>query len=192
MKNEIYEINLNKAIVYTLLIILLVIVTLFAFFIPGAKDFKLTNVRSKHFLATYTSVQNLHAERFQELKMLSKSNAAAAQKLQTPLSAQDLNAHFSKHMSDLNISVEQKAPFGTYFTVSKISVAGKITDPKSIFNAIAEFNEQKNLLEINFPVSFSAQEDGTINVQFFATAYGMADLNATFRQGQGQNQSASK
>ncbi|MCV6607237.1 MAG: hypothetical protein OIF32_03410 [Campylobacterales bacterium] len=179
-KSNAYSVDLNKALLFIFISILMTIISIWGFIIPMMKEYKISKITNRHGKMKFYQANEYHKNRVEELKKLTADNKDIIEGLNSGFDKLNFKVTTGKYLTNPQIKYKEKQPYGKYYTQTELTVQGRVLQPKNFFDTILSLNKYENLISIEFPIKFVTTDSKELEVFYPLKLYGIKDLNSSY------------
>ncbi len=179
-KIDSYAIDVNKALIFTIVSIVITVISIALFIVPTMEQFKVSKITNRHATKRFLDTKQYYEQRLEELQVLKSRNKKAIEALHKGFIEEDLQKYMNNYLSNISLSATDLENRGAYFYSRDINISGEFPSPEKFFESVKNLNAYGNLINIEFPIVMQSKEGHNLTISFPLRTYTLKDLNGTF------------
>ncbi len=179
-KIEAYSVDLNKALLFIFISVVITMISVWGFIVPLMKEYKLSKIENRHAKVKFTQANDYYKQKLEELKNLNIEARDQIESLGADFDLKHFKVYLSSNMSIAEVQFQDFKEYETYFKEGKVQIKSVVPKPDNLFNSIISMAKYKNLIGIDFPIKVASKDSRELEVEFNANIYTVGDLNSTY------------
>jgi hypothetical protein len=151
--------SLPKLLIFVLVFLIVIMFMIFTFIIPNIKSYKITKKEYNTQKLINMKMQRLKENKLKKLKRLKKENRRILSAFNTKFDEKSFLKFANQFFINSSLSKSMKPSLNDSFVTYEFNVSTNIKTPANFYNFLEKINTYSNIVEAEFPITFSAKDD---------------------------------
>lgn len=170
------RIDIMKLLIFVLAFVVVCFGMVFAFILPGIKDYRVLSAQNRSQTAAYLKVKQTHDAKLEALENTKQKYKDMIIAYEAKFNRQNFVNFVSTYLNDVKISDMDEPANKEKFYKYGLSVEASTKDPQKFYDFLDALEKYESIVKTDFPVIMSSDGE-RINIKFNVIIYGANPQN---------------